>query len=92
MIRAHLSSRDSSPLPPPASLPSRPSLLSLSLAQLLRSLLSRLVFFGAATEDQDQGMNPSHVNEASYAYWATKFARAGYALDLAASAMLRRVT
>ncbi len=51
----------------------------------------RLVFFGAATENQDQGQNPSHVNENSFAYWAAKFAKAGYALDLASSALLRRV-
>ena len=51
----------------------------------------RLVFFGAATENQDQGQNPSHVNENSFAYWAAKFAKGGYALDLASSALLRRV-
>jgi hypothetical protein len=56
---------------------------------LLTKHKPKLVFFGAATEFQDRGQNPTHVNENSFAYWIAKFKEFGYALDLAKSATLR---
>jgi hypothetical protein len=56
---------------------------------LLTQYKPKLVFFGAATEFQDRGQNPTHVNENSFAYWIAKFKESGYALDLTKSATLR---
>eukprot|EP00978_Attheya_sp_CCMP212_P020676 scaffold59443_cov67-Attheya_sp.AAC.1 len=56
---------------------------------LLTKHKPKLVFFGAATEFQDRGQNPTHVNENSFAYWVAKFKEVGYALDLVKSATLR---
>ena len=41
----------------------------------------QLVFFGAATPNQDQGLNPLHVNENTFEYWIARFAAHGYRLD-----------
>ena len=41
----------------------------------------QLVFFGAATPNQDQGLNSLHVNEATFEYWIARFAAHGYRLD-----------
>ena len=56
---------------------------------LLTSHLQATIVFGAATRYQDQGRNPSHVNENTYQYWIEKFGRKGYAPDLAATAKMR---
>ena len=57
--------------------------------QLLTGHSPRLVFFGAATVDQDRGRNPTHVNENTMAYWVDKFDARGYGLDAARSAQIR---
>eukprot|EP00574_Skeletonema_japonicum_P008214 CAMPEP_0201714850 /NCGR_PEP_ID=MMETSP0593-20130828/1145_1 /ASSEMBLY_ACC=CAM_ASM_000672 /TAXON_ID=267983 /ORGANISM="Skeletonema japonicum, Strain CCMP2506" /LENGTH=309 /DNA_ID=CAMNT_0048204163 /DNA_START=263 /DNA_END=1192 /DNA_ORIENTATION=- len=50
-----------------------------------------LVFFGAATVFQDRGMNPSHVNENTFAYWIEKFKQEDYIPDLVSTAYLRNM-
>ena len=48
-----------------------------------------LVFFGAATDFQDRGQNPTHVNENSFHYWAKKFEEHGYSFDGPTSLQIR---
>ncbi len=50
-----------------------------------------LVFFGAATVFQDRGMNPSHLNENTFAYWIEKFRKKDYIVDFASTAYLRNM-
>ena len=47
------------------------------------------IIFGAATVDQDRGLNPTHVNEREFDYWIKKFSHAGYVIDLAKTAKLK---
>jgi hypothetical protein len=56
---------------------------------LLTQHKPKLVFFGAATEFQARGQNPTHVNENSFSYWIAKFKESGYALDLTRTGVLR---
>lgn len=41
-----------------------------------------MIFFGAATPNQDRGKNPSHVNENTFTYWIEKFRANGYIVDM----------
>ena len=58
---------------------------------LLTSHSPKAVVFGAATPFQDQGKNPSHVNENTFAYWIEHFRDHGYIVDWAKTAKLRHV-
>jgi len=57
--------------------------------QLLATHRPATIVFGAATPFQDQGLNPGHVNENTFAYWTEKFAHQQYALDFVATARIR---
>lgn len=57
--------------------------------QLLIRHDPEIVFFGAATPNQDRGMNPSHVNENTFAYWIDKFQQNGYIVDMPRTARYR---
>eukprot|EP00568_Trieres_chinensis_P006614 CAMPEP_0183292172 /NCGR_PEP_ID=MMETSP0160_2-20130417/1331_1 /TAXON_ID=2839 ORGANISM="Odontella Sinensis, Strain Grunow 1884" /NCGR_SAMPLE_ID=MMETSP0160_2 /ASSEMBLY_ACC=CAM_ASM_000250 /LENGTH=319 /DNA_ID=CAMNT_0025453091 /DNA_START=19 /DNA_END=978 /DNA_ORIENTATION=- len=50
-----------------------------------------IIFFGAATVDQDQGQNPTHVNENTFAYWRKHFKQAGYSFDAERTARVRHL-
>lgn len=60
-----------------------------NFVSLLTMHTPKRILFGAATEFQDRGQNPTHVNEREFAYWIAKFKSAGYAIDLAKTAELR---
>ena len=62
-----------------------------SFVKLLVTHRPRMVFFGAATVNQDRGKNPSHVNENTFGYWIQKFRDNFYEPDLAATARLRHL-
>ena len=57
--------------------------------ELLTSHNPKVIFFGAATANQDLGRNPSHVNENTFAYWIGKFDNNGYIVDWAKTAKLK---
>ena len=50
-------------------------------AGLLVRQAPSILFFGAATVNQDLGKNPSHVNEQPFAFWIKVFRRHNYVLD-----------
>ena len=50
----------------------------------------KAVFFGAATENQDQGKNPTHVNENSLKYWVDMFNSVDYKLDAVMTFFFRK--
>jgi len=50
----------------------------------------KVVFFGAATVNQDQGKNPTHVNENSLTYWVDKFQSVDYMFDAVMTFYLRK--
>lgn len=54
--------------------------------ELLTLHTPKLIFFGAATPWQDQGNNPSHVNEQPFQFWIDHFANRGYHVDWASTA------
>lgn len=58
---------------------------------LLTQHAPKAVVFGAATMDQDQGRNPTHVNENTFAYWMEHFRRHGYVPDMTATARFRHL-
>ncbi|CAB9496219.1 expressed unknown protein [Seminavis robusta] len=57
--------------------------------QLLVHHSPAMVFFGAATPDQDQGKNPSHVNENTLGYWIDQFRHQQYIIDFEGTAFFR---
>ena len=59
-------------LPPPP---------AVSPPQILTQHRPNLIFFGAATSNQDLGNNPTHLNENTLTYWVRKFKKQGYTFD-----------
>lgn len=57
--------------------------------QLLSTHRPNKIYFGAATEWQDQGQNPSHVNEQPLLYWVEKFRLQDYEIDVASTTKQR---
>jgi SAM-dependent methyltransferase len=57
--------------------------------QLIVHHSPEIVFFGAATPNQDNGRNPSHLNENTFTYWMEKFRAQGYVLDFPRTARYR---
>ena len=60
-----------------------------SFVQILTKHRPKLIFFGAATVNQDLGNNPTHLNENTMSYWVELFKKEGYGFDVARAGSVR---